>query len=63
MNINGWDLNKEDSGYISEEDSDTNESIILYGIDEREISQQREDIAEVMWKQYLEILDTRGVNS
>jgi len=62
MNINGWDLNEEDSGYISKEDLDTDEFVIPYGIDKREMSQWREDIAEAMWKQYLEILDARGVN-
>ena len=62
ININGWDLNKEDSGYISEEDLDTDKFIILYRIDKQRISQQREDIVEVMQKQYLEILDIRGVN-
>lgn len=62
MNINGWDPNEEDSGYISEEDADTDEFVIAYGIDERGMTQRREDIAEAMWKQYLEILDARGVN-
>jgi len=33
ININGWDLNKEDSGYISKEDLDINKFIILYRID------------------------------
>jgi len=34
MNINGWDPNEEDSGYTSKEDSDTDEFVILYRIDE-----------------------------
>jgi len=38
ININGWDPNKEDSGYISKEDADTNKFIILYRIDKRGIS-------------------------
>ena len=38
ININGQDLNKEDSGYISKEDIDTNKFIIPYRIDKRGIS-------------------------
>ena len=38
ININGWDLNKENSSYISEEDADTNKFIILYRIDKYKIS-------------------------
>lgn len=63
MNQHGCDPREEDTGYESEDDSETDQYIIPSDINEREMSRRREDIAQAMWEQYQEVLATRGGGS
>jgi hypothetical protein len=59
LNQNGCDPHEDESGYESEDDSDTDNCTVSYDIGEQAMSKRREDIADAMWEQYQDVLAVR----